>query len=107
MRGTVLVGLHEFEVYAVCRPVPGGRCPLDFEPPAAQTGNELVARDIPSANVRNGQAVVIRFEPADMLQGILMLAEQVLKGESRVEIQYSRVVRPEGNLKAQAMLARE
>jgi len=49
--------------------------------------------------------VITGFEPADMLQGILMLAGQTLSGESRVEIQYSRVVRPEGNLKAQAMLA--
>jgi len=48
--------------------------------------------------------VITGFEPADMLQGILMLAGQTLSGESRVEIQYSRVVRPEGNLKAQAML---
>jgi len=49
--------------------------------------------------------VITGFEPADMLQGILMLAEQLLAGESRIEIQYSRVVRPEGNLKAQALLA--
>ena len=49
--------------------------------------------------------VITGFEPADMLQGILMLAGQLLSGESRVEIQYRRVVRQEGNLKAQAMLA--
>ena len=49
--------------------------------------------------------VITGFEPADMLQGILLLAEQLLAGISRVEIQYSRVVRPEGNLKAQALLA--
>jgi len=50
--------------------------------------------------------VITGFEPADMLQGILMLAGQLLAGESRVENQYSRVVRPEGNLKAQTMLAK-
>jgi len=49
--------------------------------------------------------VITGFEPADMLQGILMLVDQLLSGESRVENQYRRVVRPEGNLKAQAMLA--
>jgi hydrogenase expression/formation protein HypD len=48
--------------------------------------------------------VITGFEPADVLQGVLMLAEQVISGQSRVEIQYSRVVRPEGNLKAQAIL---
>jgi hydrogenase expression/formation protein HypD len=58
----------------------------------------------PLAEEYNTPCVITGFEPADMLQGILMLAEQVLAGESRVEIQYSRVVRPEGNLKAQAIL---
>ncbi len=58
----------------------------------------------PLAETYHTPCVITGFEPADMLQGILMLAEQVLAGESRVEIQYRRVVRPEGNLKAQAML---
>jgi len=49
--------------------------------------------------------VITGFEPLDMLQGILLLARQVMAGEARVEIEYSRVVRPEGNLKAQALLA--
>jgi hydrogenase expression/formation protein HypD len=48
--------------------------------------------------------VITGFEPADMLHGILMLASQLLFGESSVEVQYSRVVRPEGNRKAQALL---
>ncbi len=50
--------------------------------------------------------VITGFEPADVLQGVLMLAEQVVKGESRVETQYRRVVRPEGNPKARAILDR-
>jgi len=49
--------------------------------------------------------VITGFEPLDMLQGILLLARQVVTGAARVEIQYSRVVRPEGNQKAQALLA--
>jgi hydrogenase expression/formation protein HypD len=49
--------------------------------------------------------VITGFEPADVMQGVLMLAEQIISGKSSVEIQYKRVVRPEGNLKAQAMLA--
>ncbi len=48
--------------------------------------------------------VVTGFEPADVLQGVLMLAGQVVSGTSRVEIQYSRVVSAKGNLKAQAIL---
>jgi hydrogenase expression/formation protein HypD len=49
--------------------------------------------------------VVTGFEPADVMQGVLMLAEQVMAGESRVEVQYSRVVRREGNPRARAIMA--
>jgi hydrogenase expression/formation protein HypD len=49
--------------------------------------------------------VVTGFEPADVLQGVEMLVRQALRAESKVEIQYSRVVRWEGNAKAQAILA--
>jgi len=48
--------------------------------------------------------VVTGFEPADVMQGIEMLLAQVLRGESRVEIQYSRAVSWGGNPKAQAIL---
>ncbi|HIJ80789.1 MAG TPA: hydrogenase formation protein HypD [Desulfuromonadales bacterium] len=48
--------------------------------------------------------VVTGFEPADVLQGIEMLLGQVLRGESRVEIQYSRAVSWDGNPKALAIL---
>ena len=48
--------------------------------------------------------VVTGFEPADVMQGIEMLLAQVLAGESRVEIQYSRAVTWEGNPKAQRIL---
>lgn len=45
--------------------------------------------------------VVTGFEPVDLLQGILMAARQLEKGEARVENQYTRMVREEGNPKAQ------
>ena len=48
--------------------------------------------------------VVTGFEPADVMQGIEMLLAQVLAGESRVEIQYSRAVSWEGNPKARAIM---
>lgn len=50
--------------------------------------------------------VVTGFEPTDIMQGVEMLARQVLEGVSRVEIQYSRVVSWEGNRKAREVLAR-
>lgn len=48
--------------------------------------------------------VVTGFEPADVMQGIEMLLAQVLAGESRVEIQYSRAVSWEGNPKARMVM---
>jgi hydrogenase expression/formation protein HypD len=49
--------------------------------------------------------VVTGFEPLDILQGVLMLARQVVTGRAEVEIQYRRVVRAAGNRKAQELLA--
>lgn len=48
--------------------------------------------------------VVSGFEPADILQSLVMLLAQLETGNISVEIQYKRVVTPEGNLKAQKML---
>ena len=45
--------------------------------------------------------VVTGFEPIDLLQGILMTVRQLEKGEARVENQYARIVRDEGNIPAQ------
>lgn len=44
--------------------------------------------------------VVTGFEPVDLLQGILMTVEQLEKGEYKLENQYARVVKPEGNPQA-------
>ena len=41
--------------------------------------------------------VVTGFEPVDLLQGILMVVKQLEAGEKKLENQYSRMVRPEGN----------
>ena len=49
--------------------------------------------------------VVTGFEPTDVMQGVEMLVRQVVEGRSCVEIQYGRVVKWEGNRKAQAVLA--
>ncbi len=45
-------------------------------------------------------AVISGFEPVDILQSILMLIKQVNNMDFRTEIQYKRVVKPEGNVKA-------
>jgi len=41
--------------------------------------------------------VVTGFEPLDLLQGVAMAVRQLEEGRADVEIQYARVVRPEGN----------
>ncbi|MFN2431841.1 MAG: hydrogenase formation protein HypD [Gemmatimonadota bacterium] len=49
---------------------------------------------------------VAGFEPADVLQAIAMVLRQLQRGEARVENQYARVVRPQGNPKALEVLSR-
>ena len=52
-----------------------------------------------------GLGVVISgFEPVDMMQAILMLTQQIESGSPKVEIQYKRIVHPEGNKIAQELL---
>ena len=50
--------------------------------------------------------VISGFEPVDLLQSIYMLVQQVEKGEKKLEVQYKRVVTPEGNLKARDFVNR-
>ena len=49
--------------------------------------------------------VIAGFEPLDVMQAALMLIRQLNEGRHEVENQYRRVVTPEGNLKAQALVA--
>lgn len=52
-----------------------------------------------------GLGVVISgFEPVDLLKAIYMLVLQKVQRSPKVEIAYSRVVKPEGNLKALQLL---
>ncbi len=55
---------------------------------------------------RGKPCVVTGFEPADILVACQMLLQQLVEGRSEVEVEYTRAVRPEGNLKAQELLAR-
>jgi len=50
--------------------------------------------------------VVAGFEPTDILQAVLMLVKQLESARPRVEIQYRRSVRPEGNRIAMDLLDR-
>lgn len=48
--------------------------------------------------------VITGFEPVDLMESILMLVRQFEDDQPKVEIQYRRAVRPEGNIKAREML---
>ena len=49
--------------------------------------------------------VVTGFEPLDILQGILMVIRQLENKDSKVENQYSRIVKETGNMEAQKLIA--
>lgn len=59
---------------------------------------EFLARDFGKASVITG------FEAHDILEGIRMILAQIASGKPAVKIGYTRVVRPEGNPKAVAVL---
>jgi hydrogenase expression/formation protein HypD len=48
--------------------------------------------------------VVTGFEPLDILQGVLMVVQQLESGRAEVENQYTRAVRREGNRPAQELI---
>jgi len=52
----------------------------------------------------NIPCVIAGFEPLDILQGILMLIEQIRSKKAKVENQYKRVVRRKGNEKALCLM---
>lgn len=48
--------------------------------------------------------VISGFEPVDLMQSILMLVRQMENKNAKVEIQYKRAVKPEGNIKARKLV---
>lgn len=60
----------------------------------------------PLAARYNVPFVVTGFEPLDILQGVYMALRQLEEGRAEVENQYTRAVRPAGNLPAQDLVAR-
>lgn len=65
------------------------------------TGTSIY-KDIPE---KYGLGCVISgFEPVDLMESILMLVRQMENGKPRVEIQYKRAVREEGNPEARKLI---
>ncbi|MCR4319087.1 MAG: hydrogenase formation protein HypD, partial [Candidatus Brocadiaceae bacterium] len=76
----------------------GFLCPAHVSTIIGSRPYEFIAKDfrIP--------CVIAGFEPLDILQGIYMLLEQIVKKEATVQIEYSRVAKREGNPTALALL---
>jgi hydrogenase expression/formation protein HypD len=60
----------------------------------------FIARDHAKPIVLSG------FEPLDIVQSVYMIVKQISEGRAEVENQYTRVVRPEGSVKALQSMAR-
>jgi len=54
----------------------------------------------------NRACVITGFETSDIIQGILMLIDQIETGSFEIEIQYTRVVKPDGNPIARSVIDR-
>ncbi len=74
-------------------------CPGHVSAIIGPAAYEPVARD------HKVPCVISGFEPADILQSLAMLAQQVAEGRSEVELQYTRGVRAGGNPAARELMA--
>ncbi len=109
------LGLTNYSVLGAHKTIPGPMAILAADPDLRVDGylcpahvSAIIGADayLPLARDHRLPCVVTGFEPLDMLQGVAMLARQVVSGAARVETQYSRIVRPGGNPKARELLYR-
>jgi hydrogenase expression/formation protein HypD len=107
-------GLNNFFVLCAHKTMPKPMAALAGDPELQVDGylcpahvSAIIGADAYQALVDNFQVpcVVTGFEPLDVLQGVLMLTRQVVSGEAAVQTQYRRVVKAQGNRRAQQLLA--
>jgi hydrogenase expression/formation protein HypD len=106
-------GLNNFSVYSCHKLIPpamaallkaeeikihGFLCPGHVTTIIGTRAYEFIAQEFKIPCVVSG------FEPTDILETILMLLKQTRRRSAKVEIQYKRAVRPQGNIAAQQML---
>jgi len=108
-------GLENFSVLTSHKTMPAPMAALLGDPELQVDGyicpahvSAIIGSDVyqPLVDAYRVPAVITGFEPLDVMQGVAMLARQVVAGEAKVEIQYSRVVKPQGNPKAREILYR-
>ncbi|MBE0501721.1 MAG: hydrogenase formation protein HypD [Desulfuromonadales bacterium] len=106
-------GVKNFSVLCSHKTMPGPMAALAADPELQVDGylcpahvSAIIGADAyrPLVEAYNVPCVVTGFEPLDVLQGVLMLAKQIVAGEAKVENQYRRVVQPQGNPKALGLL---
>jgi len=106
-------GLKNFFVLAAHKTMPGPMAALAGDPDLQVDGylcpahvSAIIGANAyqPLVDQFKVPCVVTGFEPLDVLQGVLMLARQVVANEARVETQYRRVVKPDGNPKARGLI---
>lgn len=100
-------GLENFSVFSLHKVVPPA-LELIFSDPTIQVDGLICPGHVSAvigvepyqvlAQKYHKPSVITGFETLDILEGIYMLLQQHKKDEARVEIQYRRVVKPEGNL---------
>ena len=109
------IGLDNYFVLASHKTIPLPMAILTADPELSLSGylcpahvSAIIGADAyrSLADQHGVPCVVTGFEPTDVMQGVEMLAHQVVERRSVVEIQYSRVVKREGNRKAQEVLER-
>jgi len=76
----------------------GFLCPAHVSTIIGSRPYEFIAKDF------HIPCVIAGFEPLDILQGLYMLLEQIVKKEAIVQIEYSRVAKRDGNPTALALL---
>ncbi|MEN6621286.1 MAG: hydrogenase formation protein HypD [Smithella sp.] len=105
-------GIKNFSVFSVHKIVPPAIRALIADPGLKIDGflcpghvSTMIGSDaynmIPEAGCA---AVITGFEPVDILEGIWMLLSQIADRKFEVAIQYSRGVKPEGNVRAMALI---
>lgn len=106
-------GLDNFSVYSAHKTVPAALGALVNDPEVAVEGlilpghvSSIIGLE-PYRFLAEGYSVpsvITGFEPVDILQGVWMLAKQLVEGRAEIEIAYTRGVPEEGNPTARALI---